>query len=784
MTAGPSPQGVATERPPDLGRLLAPASVAVVGATDRSGSYAAEALLNLEKIGFSGPVWGVNPRRTEVLGRPCVPTLADLPSPVDAVIVAIPAAGVPDVVAQAGERGCGGAVVFSAGFAEVASGVTLQAEVVAAARRHGLAVAGPNCNGVVSPHHRFALWGDALEPREAGAVALVSQSGNVAVNALATRRGLRLHTVIASGNQAVLSAADFLEHLAACDGVRSVALYLEDDGGASLCDGLAACADAGLPVVVLKVGRSPAGTRAAAAHSAALTGDQRVFRSLIDDAGAVWADDLHDLLELAKTLAVRRRPACAGRAGALDHAAARDRSGTGDGFGAGDGSGAGHGSAPGGLAIMTCSGGDSAQGADEAAALGLRLPALAPATSARLAALLPSAATVANPLDYTAMIWGDRGALAQLIRIVGEDPSVDQVLVFYDQPHGLTGAPEESWRAVREGIADGAARSPVATLVSSTLPDLLDDAAAWELGLAGVPAVAGLRTGLRCAAAMLGAGAGPGVAGPGVAGAGVAGPGVAGAGVAGAGVAGAGVAGAGVAGAAGRGERLREIAAGARSHGDVGDGRPAWLAEHEAKALLRAAGIAVPAGRIVAGPDDAVAAWRELGGDPVAVKLSAASVQHKSELGGVALRLAGEAAIREAYARLAALAAGREGSVLVERMAAPGVELIIAAVTAGVVPALVVGLGGIWTELLGDVAVVPLPASPSRVEHALRSLRGAGVLLGGRGGGAVDVGAAARLGATLGELLVARSLRTVECNPVIVGADGAIAVDAAIMIGV
>ncbi len=289
----------------ELGRLLAPESIAVVGATDRPGSYACQALLNIDAIGFGGQVWGVNPRRTSVLGRQCVPTVADLPVAVDAVVIAVPAAAVPEVVEQAGARGCGGAVVFSAGFAEIEAGVQLQHSLLDSAARHKLAVCGPNCNGIVAMHARSALWGDALQPREPGSVALVSQSGNVAVNALATRRGLRFHTVIASGNQAVLSAADYLSYLARDDGVRAIALYLEDDGGPSICDGLADCAEAGVRVAVLKVGNSRAGAQAAAAHTAALADDQRVFRGLVEEAGAVWADDVHDLLELAKTLAVR-----------------------------------------------------------------------------------------------------------------------------------------------------------------------------------------------------------------------------------------------------------------------------------------------------------------------------------------------------------------------------------------------------------------------------------------------------------------------------------------------
>jgi acetyl-CoA synthetase len=457
-------------------------------------------------------------------------------------------------------------------------------------------------------------------------------------------------------------------------------------------------------VVVLKVGRSEAGARAAAAHSGALTGDQRVFRSLVREAGAVWAEDVHDLLELSKTLAVKTQPA-QGR----------------------------------GLAIMTCSGGDSAQGADEAQRLGLELTELGPGTAAALAQLLPSAATVANPLDYTAMIWGDRSALAELVRTLGEDPAIGQVLVFYDQPHGLTGASEESWRAVREGLMMGAARSPVPTIVSSTLPELLDDTAAWDFARAGVAAAAGLRTGLRCVAARVQERASP--------------------------------------------ARLQEIAATARRAAADAGGLPdgAWLAEHEAKELLRAHGVAVPEGRVVLDDEDAVTALRELGGH-VALKLSSVDVQHKSELGGVVVGLRTEAEIRVAHRGLAALAHDRGGAVLAERMAAPGVELIVAARTDGVVPALVLGLGGIWTELLDDVAIVPLPAGAVRIETALKSLRGAPVLLGGRGGGGVDVTSAARLAEAVGVLLVEEGLDLVECNPVIVGAagDGALAVDASV----
>ena len=280
-----------------------------------------------------------------------------------------------------------------------------------------------------------------------------------------------------------------------------------------------------MPVVVLKVGRSTAGARAAAAHSGALAGDQRVFRSLVEEAGAVWADDVHELLELAKTLAARRRsaPRPATR-GARDHDLLRRRLGPGRRRGRS------------GSAWSCRRWRPPTRGAAGGAAAERRPPS-------------------ANPLDYTAMIWGDVQALAELVRALGEDPAIGQVLVFYDQPHGMTGAPEESWRAVREGVMLGASAQPGAG------DGVLDAARAARRRRRGEFAAAGVRRRRRAAhrAAMrrraLDAGA-----------------------------------------AADR-ARLREIAAAARA----GRRRPRsaggdWLAEHEAKELLRAAGVAVPDG--------------------------------------------------------------------------------------------------------------------------------------------------------------------------------------------
>jgi acetate---CoA ligase (ADP-forming) len=702
----------------DLRRLLHPRSVAVVGATEREDSYAGRTLLNLASAGFPGKVWGVNPRRTEVYGRPCFPALSDLPEPPDAVVVAIPASAVTAVVEEAGGLGCGGAVVYGAGFGEMAAGGGAQRTTLtdrsgeaaagaeyeralrAAALRHRLPVCGPNGNGIVALHERAALWGDALRPLEAGRVALVSQSGNLAVNALTTRRGLRLHTVVSCGNSVALDPADWVLELAGEEAVGSIALYLEGDGdGERLCEALARCAENRVGVAVLKVGASAAGSAAAAAHTGAVAGDQRVFRALVDEAGAAWAADAHELLELAKASAVPDSRRSWGS---------------------------------GGLAVLTCSGGDSALAADEAARLGLPLARLAPRTRRRLRELVPRAATIGNPLDYTALIWGEVETLRDIVGTVGDDPGVERVLVLYDQPVGIDGASERSWAAVREGILAGAAASGTPVMVASTLPELLDDLAAARFAEAGVPAVAGLRTGLACAAGLGRPAADP--------------------------------------------ARLRDIAE-ARRRAAPG-GRLEWLPEHEAKALLAAAGVGVVEGRPVEGEDDAVAALAELGGT-VAVKLAAPSLRHKSDAGALVLDVRAEDELRSAHRRLTSL--GLDGGrVVVERMAPPGGELLVSACADAVVPCLVVGAGGVWTELLADAAVIPLPATTERVEEAIRSLRAAPVLTGSRGRPPLDVVAAARLASATGEVLIDAGLELIELNPVLVHERGAVAVDAVV----
>lgn len=693
---------------PDPTPLLTARSIAVVGASERLGSYGGTLLRNLRTSGFEGRLWGVNPGRGEVQGVECVPSVRDLPEPVDLVAVAIPAPLVPEVIAHSIERGCGGAVIVSAGFGEVESGRGIEEEIRTMALAAGFPVCGPNGNGVISVASGASAWGDSLPRLNPGPVAMVSQSGNVAVNAIGSRRGIDFHTVISTGNQAVLDSGDWLRAVAGLEGVRSIALFQEGDGeGTRLAEALAVCAENAVRVAVLKVGSSEAGGRAAAAHTGAVAGDQRVFRSLIEEAGGAWASDPHELLELARVLSMRR---------ALPRSDRRPGSGP---------------------AILTCSGGDSGIAADIAERIGLDLPNLQPHTVSALKDLLPEEATPGNPLDYTSVLWTQTERTSRIVAAVGNDPGVDQLLLFHDHPGGLRPEHDAEWADVRNALAEGALRSGCPAIFASTLPDLISQTGMAELAAEGIPVVGGIPAALAAVKATRVRPGDP--------------------------------------------VQIRRIADAAATAGKNAAPPHAssrrWMSEAETKALLFERELPVPLGGTGADFDDCLAIAEKLGW-PVTVKLSGPSIQHKSDIGAIRLDLADALELEQACADLLRLPQAEGAELLVERMAEPGVEMIVAATAEAVVPALVIGLGGIWTELLQDVAVLPLPAGRDRIIEEIKKLKGAKLLEGGRGREPVDLEALATLAEETGKLLIEENLELMELNPVVAHPEGATAVDA------
>lgn len=658
-----------------LDRLLDPGSVAIF-----AGRYALPALRQLQRIGYAGRIHMVSPSKAELGGIATVPSVDDLPEPVDAAFVAVPAEACPDLVARLRTQGCGGVVCFSSGFAE-AGRPDLQARLVEAAG--AMPLLGPNCHGVINGLGRATLWPDehGVQPVERG-VAILSQSGNIAINFTMQQRSLPIGLVVSLGNQAQLGAADFLAQLADDPRISAIGLHLEgvDDPAAFAVAALQAL-QAGKPIVVLKTGRSAAGARATVSHTSTLAGSDRIYTALFERLGVAQVGTVAAFLETLKLFHV-------------------------------------HGRLPGRrVCSLSCSGGEAALFADLAEQHGLVMPPLAPAHAAEVTRSLDGKVQADNPLDYHTFIWGDGTRLEATFTAMLRG-GYDAAALILDYPTAPDGD-AASWDVTAAAWVRASHATGARSVVLASLPECLPaDRRAWLLAQGIAP--------------------------------------------------------------------LQDIGAGmaalAAASAEVADGRPIrperqlrkgtirQYDEAAGKALLRAAGLAVPAGRVV--PIEAAAAAAAALGYPVVVKTANPAIAHKSDVGGVALGLAERGAVEAAALRMAAL--GPE--VLVERMAGSVVaELIVGVVREpGFGPVLVLGAGGVLTELLQDSATLLLPVDAAAIGRAIEGLRVARLLQGYRGKPAGDLAALVAAIQAIAHFVEEHADRLVELdvNPLLVLPDG------------
>jgi acetate---CoA ligase (ADP-forming) len=388
-----------------LGRLVEPKSVAIVGMSADPAKHGGKVLTSLRRFGFDGPVWGVNPKRPDVDGIEIVASLTDLPEPPDAVVLAVPAAATPDVIATAGEIGAGAAILFGGGFAEAGDdGAALQSTIVRLARSHGLRLLGPNSAGVINPSAGTVLSfltclerpADQLRP---GPVGLVTQSGGTGsfLHNLAAERGSGFALSISTGNEADVDAAEALRHLVEHPDVRAVAIVLE-----AVRDGprFVAAARAALrtekPVVVCKIGRSAVGQQVMRTHTGALAGSERAYDAAFDALGVTVTSTPTELFDVAELMA--RTPVPAG-----------DRVG-----------------------IVTHSGGTAVLLADRASSAGLSLPQPSERLRERLGPYLQHGAS-GNPTDLGGIITAPH-RYVEVVRCFVDDADYDLV-VPVSTPH-------------------------------------------------------------------------------------------------------------------------------------------------------------------------------------------------------------------------------------------------------------------------------------------------------------------------------------------------------------
>jgi acyl-CoA synthetase (NDP forming) len=711
--------------------MLEARTVALVGASPRPGSLGERMVSEVTKSPSRPQVYLVNPRHGQVAGRPCHAGLADLPGPVDLVLLAVPDAAVAEQLTLAARRGDRSAVLF--GSAHELPGPppgpgepTLRARLAATARDAGMAVCGAGCMGFVNVVHGLRAVGYVEpDPLPRGPVALITHSGSVFSALLRTRRRLGFTVAVSSGQELVTSAAQYAEYALSLPETRVLALVLEairEPG--RLRAVLATAQQRRIPVVMLTAGRSAGGRALVSAHSGALATADGGWEAL---AAAYGVHRVADLAEMADTLELfalartarpaRPSPPAAGPPGPAPMSLSNH-----DGL-----------STPAvrtGIATVHDSGLERAHVADVADELGVPFATISPATTARLAALLDPGLEATNPLD----VWGTGARAAEQLSgslaALADDPAVQAVALAVDLVHEFDG--DESYPLAVTGTARRAGK-PVVVL--SNVPAAIDPDTAAGLRAAGIPVLEGTRTGLLALRHLLdhAADAEPPAPPP-------------------------------VPDHARQQRWTRVITAGA-AHG-------ARLED-----LLRDYGIAAARTRAADTSAGALAAAAQLG-YPVVLKTGEPGIAHKSDAGGVLLGLRDPDALRAAYQDLATRLGRR---VLVCETIPPGPELSLGlARDHELGPLLVVGAGGVLVELLADRAVALPPVSEAQARRMLGTLRVSRLLAGVRGQppAALDAVTAAITGLSQLAAELGGVLEALDINPLICGPAGAVAVDA------
>jgi acyl-CoA synthetase (NDP forming) len=288
--------------------LFAPKSIAIVGASSNIDSPGHDYLRSIVEFGFAGQIYPINPRASEIMGVRAYPSLSDVPSNVDYVISCIPAEGVLPLIDEARAKRVSVMHLFTGRFSETGdeAAAALEQRVLASAKAAGIRLIGPNCMGVYDSASRLSFRPDL--PHDAGDVAFLSQSGNNSVELMlhGAARGLRFSKVVSYGNALDVTEADLLEYLAGDAQTRVVGAYIEGTrDGRRLFDTLRRCA-AAKPVVILKGGRTGAGSRTAASHTAALAGQRQIWSAMLRQAGAVEVATFDDLIDAMVAFAFLR----------------------------------------------------------------------------------------------------------------------------------------------------------------------------------------------------------------------------------------------------------------------------------------------------------------------------------------------------------------------------------------------------------------------------------------------------------------------------------------------
>ncbi|MDO8398808.1 MAG: acetate--CoA ligase family protein [Bradyrhizobium sp.] len=689
--------------PHPLDSFFAPDSIALIGASRDLEKIPGGLLSMLRKNEYPGRIYPINPNYGDIDGLKCYKSISDVGQPIDLAIVIIPARAVLAALEQCAAAGVKNAVIISSGFAEEGGdSAAMQDAIVALAKRTGMRISGPNAEGFLSEVQKVAATfsptvdvkpGDVPLVATKRRAAIVAQSGGIgfAIKHRAKALGVAISYCVSAGNESDLGAGEFLDYMVQDASTDVILLFIE--GIRDVDKFLAAArraAETGKPVIVTKVGRSGAGERAAASHTASMAGWSAAYDAVFAKCGFIVSNDLDEAVTIAAVLTTNPLPK-------------GDR-----------------------VAVLTVSGGAGIWGADTVALQGLQVPELSPAIQTEIKKLLPSYGAAGNPIDVTAQ-GVHSGGLQNSIDLLSASDEVDAILVVLS----LSSDTRVPFRQAELRPVISAQHKPI-VFYSYTLPSAF---ARSEFAACGAVVLSGLTHAGVAMRRMV--------------------------------------------------ERARfkmapEVDTATVPGRDLSAHlKSATLSEHDSKSLLRAAGIAVPEEVLVTEKSGLDAAVVQVG-FPLVAKIQSRDIPHKSEVGGVRVGIASKGEVFLAYEALLNNArrhrpdADIQG-VLVGPMANKGVEIIVGTMLdATFGPMIMVGLGGVTTELFRDVVYRPAPVSAVEAGAMLAELKAAPLLNGFRGAAQADVPALAQLIAQVSVLAAqqAREISEIELNPVLVHPEG------------
>jgi acetyl coenzyme A synthetase (ADP forming)-like protein len=648
-----------------LDTLFSPKSIAVIGASRSEGKLGYAVLSNIIQSGFGGDIYPVNPKAEEILGLPCYASLDAIEGEIDLAVIVIPAKFVLEALEVCGKRGVGSVIVITAGFRETGhEGLMAERKMAEIAQQHQMRIVGPNCLGVIDTLAPMNASFAAGMPRQGG-IAFMSQSGALCTSVLdiALAQDVGFSRFVSLGNKADLNEIDFLGAWTDDPESKVVMAYLEGIADGARFIEVARQLTKRKPIIAIKSGSTSAGSRAVSSHTGTLAGSERAYEAAFKQAGVIRAGSVGSLFDLAVALARQPLPC-------------NDR-----------------------VAIITNAGGPGIMATDAIERAGLNLASLAPETMDELRQVLPSAASVLNPVDVLGDALADRYRAA--LQVVSADPNVGALIVILT-PQFMTQI-EETARAVGE-VADRGDIPVLACFMGEANTEVgVEILTAHNVPNYIVPerAVAALKVMVeQChwqerplpefEAFDVDR------------------------------------------------ERVAHIFEQVRADGRL------QIGDAEARAILEAYGIPIPASKLCKTPEEAVA-FAEGIGYPVVMKIASPDILHKTDIGGVRLNIESASDVRDSFDLLTFRAMrympdAEIWGCLVQQQVRGGKEVIVGMNRDPQFgPLVMFGLGGIYVEVLKDVAFRIAPFSRREANEMMREIRSFNLLRGVRGQARSDI---------------------------------------------